>query len=108
MTRFGLLVAMMVVLHGNVTIAEVGSSAQKDQNATIVTGTLAELDLSRMKGKIQTDLGKPVFFEVMKPELFKGLSVGEHVTVQIDGQGRATKVIDTPIPELQQPMQPGQ
>ena len=108
MTRFGLSVVLMMIFQGSVTTVEAASSAQQDQNTTIVTGTLEELDLSRLKGKIKTDLGKPVFFEVTKPELFKGLSVGERVTVQVDGQGRATKVIDTPIPELQQPMRPGQ
>jgi len=57
----------------------------------IVSGILEEFDLSRMKGMIRTDLGKPVFFAVSKPELFKGLTVGERITIQVDEQGRVSR-----------------
>jgi len=49
-------------------------------------------------------MGKPIYFQVSKPELFERLSVGQQVTVQLDDEGRAIKVIDTPVPELKQPM----
>lgn len=71
----------------------------------VVTGVLEELDLTSSKGKIRTDLGKPIFFEVAKPELFQGLTVGERITIQVDDQGRAIKVMDVPAPELKQPLQ---
>lgn len=67
----------------------------------IVTGVLEEIDLKQLKGKIRTDLGKPVFFEIVKPELFQRIKVGERVTVQIDERGRAIKLIEVPAPELQ-------
>ncbi|WP_447979294.1 hypothetical protein [Candidatus Nitrospira bockiana] len=70
----------------------------------VVTGILEQLDLTSSKGTIRTDLGKPIFFEVAKPELFKGLTVGERVTIQLDDQGRAIKVMDVPAPELKQPL----
>ncbi|MER3423425.1 MAG: hypothetical protein C4293_09540 [Nitrospiraceae bacterium] len=75
-----------------------------EQQTNIVSGILEELDLSRMKGKIKTDLGEPVFFGVPKPELFQGLTVGERITIQVDDQGGAVKVIDTPVPELRKPL----
>lgn len=71
----------------------------------IVTGILEELDLTTLKGKIRTDLGKPIFFEVPKPELFKELTVGERITIQMDDQGKAVKVIDVAAPELKHPLQ---
>jgi hypothetical protein len=70
----------------------------------IVTGVLEELDLDKAKGKIRTDLGKPIFFQVVKPELFKQLVVGERITVQLDHQGRAIKVMDVAAPELIKPL----
>jgi hypothetical protein len=69
----------------------------------LVTGTLEELDLTRLKGLIKTDVGKLVFFKVIKPELFKGLTLGQRVAIQLDDQGRAIKVMDTPVPELTTP-----
>ncbi len=65
-----------------------------------VTGTLEALDLTNMKGLVKTDLGKPVFFQVIRPELFTGLSIGQRITVRLDAQGAAMKVIVIPIPEL--------
>lgn len=65
-----------------------------------VTGTLTELDLARGKGKIRTDLGKSVFLEVRKPELFKNLSVGDRVTILMTGDGRVDKVMGMNVPDL--------
>lgn len=90
-------------------VPDIGISAEPalggagDQSGMVVTGTLEELDLTRMKGMLKTDLGKPIFFQVAKPQLFERLSVGEKVTIQLDQEGRATKVIDVPVPELKQP-----
>ncbi len=69
----------------------------------VVTGTLTKLDLTEMKGLVRTDLGKPIFFTVTKPHLFQNLSVGARVTVEIDGEGRATKVIDASVVEFVTP-----
>lgn len=59
----------------------------------VVTGTLMKLDLAGMKGEIDTDLGYPIFFVITKPQLFKDLSVGTLVTIAVDNQGDASKVI---------------
>lgn len=83
--------------------AEPASGPEGEQSGMIVTGTLQELDLTRMKGMLKTDLGKPIFFQVVKPHLFEGLSVGEKVSIQLDREGRAIKVIEMPVPELGQP-----
>jgi hypothetical protein len=69
--------------------------------ADIVTGVLEEIDLKQLKGKIRNDLGKPIFFKIVKPELFQQIHPGERVTVQLDERGRAIKLIAVPAPELQ-------
>jgi hypothetical protein len=70
------------------------------QESHVVTGTLEELDLSTMSGKIKTDLEQTVAFTIQSPDLFKGLSVGEHIAVRLDNQGQAIKVMATTLPEL--------
>lgn len=99
-----LLIMMLTTLLGMSASAEVMVGGESEQSGMIVSGTLEELDLTRMKGLLKTDLGKPIFFQVAKPQLFEHLSVGQKVTIQVDQEGRATKVIDMPVPELQQPL----
>ena len=73
------------------------------QDSDVVTGTLTELDLSKMSGKIKTDLEQTVAFTIQNPDLFKGLSVGERIAVRLDDQGHVTKVMATILPELPVP-----
>jgi hypothetical protein len=70
------------------------------QDSHVVTGTLEELDLSKMTGKIKTDLEQTVAFTIQSPDLFKGLSVGERIAVRLDDQGQVVKVMATTFPEL--------
>lgn len=65
-----------------------------------VTGTLSELDLASGKGMIRTDLGNPIYLEVRKPELFQHLSVGDRLTIQLNGDGQVSKVMGIPVPGL--------
>ncbi|HSB45970.1 MAG TPA: hypothetical protein VLD60_13230 [Nitrospira sp.] len=65
-----------------------------------VTGTLLELDLSKGKGLLRTDLGKRIYLEVRKPELFQNLSVGDRLTIQLNGDGQVDKVLGVEVPEL--------
>jgi len=70
------------------------------QDSHVVTGTLEELDLSKMSGKIKTDLEQTVAFTIQSPDLFKSLSVGERIVVRLNDQGEVVKVMATPLPEL--------
>jgi hypothetical protein len=94
----GLLAVLLCVPALATTMA--ASPESTGQDSHVVTGTLEELDLSRMSGKIKTDLEKTVAFTIQSPDLFKGLSVGERVTVRLDGQGQVVKVMATTLPEL--------
>lgn len=71
-----------------------------------VTGTLAKLDLSAGKGMLLTDLEKPIFFRLDRPELFERLSIGDRVTMQLDDEGRVLKVIETLPAEVHEPPPP--
>jgi hypothetical protein len=72
----------------------------------VVTGTLAMIDLSTGKGMIKTDLGKPIFFQISRSDQFSHLSIGNLVTIQLDDEGRAVKVIEAIPSELSEPPQP--
>ena len=76
-----------------------------DESSHVVTGTLKELDLPKLRGKITTDRNQTVAFTIKNPDLFKGLSVGQHIAVRLDDHGQAIKVMETTIPELSTPEQ---
>ncbi|HEU4504884.1 MAG TPA: hypothetical protein VFR79_08640 [Nitrospira sp.] len=71
-----------------------------------VTGTLAKLDIAGGKGVLMTDLEKPIFFRLDRPELFERLSIGDRVTMQLDDEGRVLKVIETLPAEVHEPPPP--
>ena len=71
-----------------------------------VSGTLAKLDISAGKGMLMTDLEKPIFFRIDRPELFERLSIGDRVTMQLDEDGRVIKVIETLPAEVHEPPPP--
>jgi hypothetical protein len=88
---------------GYLTSAMAASPAAKDEQLNVVTGTLQELDVAKKSGTIKTDVGTIVGFTMKSPDLFKGLSVGERVSVRLDEKGQVIKVMETTIPELPGP-----
>jgi hypothetical protein len=81
----------------------VTSSGEERPVHHVVSGTLDQLDFDSGKGLLKTDLGKPVFFDMAKPELFRRLSLGQRVTIGMDEQGKAVKVMEVPPVELPVP-----
>jgi hypothetical protein len=71
-----------------------------------VTGKLAKLDVSAGKGMLLTDLEKPIFFRLDRPELLERFSIGDRVTMQLDEDGRVLKVIETLPAEVHEPPPP--
>ena len=71
-----------------------------------VSGTLAKLDIEAGKGMLMTDLQKPIFFRLDRPELFERLAIGDRVTMQLDDEGRVLKVIETLPAEVHEPPPP--
>ena len=58
------------------------------QGSHVVIGTLKELDLPKMSGKITTDLDQTVAFTIKRPDLFRGWSVGERIALRLDDHGQ--------------------
>ena len=92
-----------VLLSAPLAITMAASPEPTGQDSHVVTGTLEELDVSKMSGKIKTDLEQTVAFTITRPDLFKGLSVGERIAVRLDDQGHVIRVMDTTVPELPSP-----
>lgn len=99
--KITILVAVLLSAPLAITIA--ASPEPMGQDSHVVTGTLQELDLTKMTGKIKTDLEQTVAFTITKPDLFKGLSVGERIAVRLNDQGHVIKVMNTTVPELPSP-----
>ncbi len=84
------------------------SSADDPPVQHVITGTLDQLDFNTGKGQLKTDLGKPLFFDMVRPESFRRLSVGQRVTIGVNEQGQAVKVMEIPPAELPSPPAAGQ
>lgn len=100
--------SLMLLLWGTGHLGQAQQSAEvspSDESPAhhVVTGTLDQLDFNSGKGLLKTDLGKPVFFQIVRPELFRRLSVGQRVTIGVDEQGQAIKVMEIPPVELPSP-----
>jgi len=65
-----------------------------------VAGTLWELNLANGKAVLRTDQGKSIYLEIRKRELFKNLSVGDRLTLQLNDDGEVDKVMGVAVPEL--------
>jgi hypothetical protein len=85
---------------------EMRTALEIPQASHTVTGVLTMLDIPTGKGMLMTDLDKPIFFRLDRPELFERLSLGERVTVQLDQEGKAVKVIETLPAEIHEPPPP--
>lgn len=78
----------------------VGVAEPGDAGLHLVAGTLSKLDLRSGTGILTTDLGQPVYFEVAKAYLFENVTVGARITVRLDREGQAVRVMDTSIPDV--------
>ena len=93
----------MLVSAPSLATTMAASPEHTGQGTHVVIGTLDELDMSKMSGKIKTDLGQTVVLTMTRQDLFKGLSVGQRIAVRLDDQGYVIRVMDTTVPELPSP-----
>jgi hypothetical protein len=71
-----------------------------ESDPLVVSGILLKLDLPNNRGLMTTDLGRPIYFEVPKAYLFENVIVGARISLRLDEDGRAIKVMDTSIPDV--------
>ena len=99
------MIVMLTMLLSTPSLATIMATSPEPmgEDSHVVAGTLAELDLSTMSGKIKTDMKQAVAFTMTRPNLFKGLSVGERIAARLNGQEQVIKVMETTVPELPSP-----
>jgi hypothetical protein len=95
----GALVFASTLLIGSMGTPAIGTETPESE-LHLVSGTLMKLDLSRGKGLLTTDLGRPIYFEVPKAYLFENVTVGARIALRLDEYGRAIKVMDTSVPDV--------
>lgn len=100
----GLIVTVLGGFHGQFHSFALAETLTEEHE--VVSGVLKSVDLTAKRGVITTDLGTQVPFEITKPELFINLSVGQRVTLKLDKNGRALRVMDNAAPELPPPSAP--
>jgi hypothetical protein len=99
--RITLITLMVAVTLTTVPVANTAMSAEDQENELLlVSGILLKLDLQNRRGLLTTDLGRPIYFEVPKAYLFENVTVGARISLRLDEDGRALKVMDTSIPDL--------
>ena len=82
-------------------------TAHDQAPAEIFSGRIEEIDRELHKVTVKTDVGREVAFPVKKPDLLSDLAKGDRVTVQLDDQHTAIKIMKVAsIPELKQPPNP--
>ena len=72
----------------------------KESELHLVSGILLKLDLKNNRGLLTTDLGGPVYFDVPNAYLFENVTVGARISLRLDEEGRALKVMDTSVPDV--------
>ena len=99
--RITLITLVVAVTLTTVPVANTAMSAEDQENELLlVSGILLKLDLQNRRGLLTTDLGRPIYFEVPKAYLFENVTVGARISLRLDEDGRALKVMDTSIPDL--------
>jgi hypothetical protein len=99
--RITLITLMVAATLTTVPVANTAMSAEDQENELLlVSGILLKLDLQNRRGLLTTDLGRPIYFEVPKAYLFENVTIGARISLRLDEDGRALKVMDTSIPDL--------
>jgi hypothetical protein len=99
--RITLITLMVAMTLTTVPVSNSAMSAEdQESELLLVSGILLKLDLQNRRGLLTTDLGRPIYFEVPKAYLFENVTVGARISLRLDEDGRALKVMDTSIPDL--------
>jgi hypothetical protein len=83
-----------------VATTAIGVEQAQESEPRVVSGTLLKLDLENNRGVLRTDLGGPIYFDVPKAYLFENVIVGARISLRLDEEGRAIKVMDSSIPDV--------
>jgi hypothetical protein len=84
------------------------SPVQAEQSAEVFSGTIEQLNAAEGKVTVKNQIGRDVALDLVNPDLLKGLTVGDHVSVELEKPGTARKITKLSVPELKAPMGTGQ
>jgi hypothetical protein len=101
----------MTLISMLIFIGSVGPSSLSELLAeTTVTGSTVEsIDSTGLNITVQNaGDGDKLSMPVVSPEVMKGVTVGEHVGLELDVQGRVVKIIKlAPVPKEEEVPEPG-
>ena len=103
MYRFNAIALVLVLTIGTCPAWGQGSREADQSPAEVFSGIVEEVDRTLRKVTVKTDIGREVAFPVKRPELLADLTKGERVTVQLDDQHTAIKIMKDAVPELKHP-----
>ena len=96
----GIFLLLLLIVFGT-------ASAQTQQAQQVFSGTVETLDAAQAKLTVKNDLGQDVPLQVLNPDLLKGVSVGDRVSVETEKPGTAKKITKLTVPELKAPLETG-
>lgn len=100
-------VSLSALFLAGMPTAATATALVQEEIQQVVSGTLTQLDLVGMKGALNTDLGQPVLFDITKPQLFEHLSLGSRVTIEMNDDGGADRVVGASMADVLEPAQTG-
>jgi hypothetical protein len=65
------------------------------------------MDTAQGKITVKNDLGHDIPLELLNPDLLKGITVGDRVSVQLEKPGVVKKITKLTVPELPPPSERG-
>jgi hypothetical protein len=91
------------------TVLLVGASSlpwvvRAEQSADVFSGTIEQLNAAEGKVTVKNEIGRNIALDLINPELLKGLTVGDHVSVELERPGTAKKITKLSVPELKAPL----
>jgi hypothetical protein len=104
-TTMKLVILILFVLMASTVQAQ--QSPRTQQSAQIFSGTVEAVDEAQAKITVKNDLGQDVPLQLLNPDLLKGISVGDRVSVQLEKPGVAKKIAKLTVPELPAPPEMG-
>jgi len=107
MTMKPVMLVMFVVLAFGSSWVQAQQSPRTQKSAELFSGTVEAVDATQGKITVKNDLGHDIPLQLLNPDLLKGITVGDRVSVQLEKPGVAKKITKLTVPELPAPLEKG-
>jgi hypothetical protein len=75
------------------------------QQGQVFNGTVEAMDAAQGTLTVKNELGRQVVLELSNPDLLRGVSQGDQVSIELEKPGVAKKVTRLSVPDLKAPVQ---